>query len=141
MTSLLHYLRDTLHVTPVGDDHLKVSITLPSDHFLHYLRILESLTGFVHLLDKHARRQRLKDDQRLKQQQEEAAKALSRYNERVSSLFDQYTAEGLSRNQAIKQIGADLRAEKHPWSSPDLVRVGLREAGRLGRPARARRPS
>ncbi len=139
MTSLFHYLRDSLHVTPVDGDKLEVTVTLPSDHFLHFLRILESLTGFAQILNRHARHQRIKADEELQRQKQDAEHQLARYNKRLVKLFDHYTAQGLDRNTAIKQIGADLRAERHPWSSPDLVRVGLASAGRSGTPGRPRR--
>ena len=116
MTSLFQYLQDSLHVTPVDGDKLEVTVTLPSDHFLHFLRILESLTGFVKIVQKHERLQRIKSAETLELQKQEAERQLAK------------------RNAAIKQICTDLRAKKHPWSSPDLIRPSLVKAGRGGRP-------
>jgi len=139
MTSLFQYLHDSLKVTPTNDDQLEVTVTLPTDHFLHYVRLLDSLTGFVHVINKHARLERLKDKEYAEYQAKEAERNLARYHERLAELFDHYTSQGLDRKATVKQISADLRKEKHPWSSPDLVRPSLVKAGRGGRPGRPRR--
>jgi len=78
MTSLFSYLHDSLKVTPVNDgEQLQVTVTLPSDHFLHFLRILDSLTGFVHVLNKHARLERRNDKKAQEYRAQEAKYSLA----------------------------------------------------------------
>lgn len=138
VTSLFSYLHSNLKVTPLEEDQVQVTVTLPSDHFQHFVKLLDSLSGFVQIVKRHTRQQRVNGETAADHQRQEAERNLARYHKRLVELFDQYTAQGLNRNAAIKQIGADLRAEKHPWSSPDLIRPSLTAAGRGGRSGRYR---
>lgn len=141
MTSLFSYLSDSLKVTPVDDDHLEVSVTLPSEHFHSYLQLLNALTGFAHIINKHARLNRLKNDERSKALAEQAQQRLTHHYERLVELYDRYTIQEFGRTDAIKRISAELRKEHHPWSSIDLVRHALVCAGRPGRVGRSRKLS
>jgi hypothetical protein len=141
VTSLFSYLHSNLKVTPLDDDQVQVTVTLPSDHFQHFAKLLDSLTGFVQIVKRHTRQQRVNGDVAAEHQRQEAERNLARYYKHLVELFDHYTAQGLNRNAAIKQIGADLRAEKHPWSSPDLIRPSLVAAGRGGKSGRPLRQS
>ena len=138
MTSLLSYLHDQLKVTPLDNDQVQVTVTLPSDLFRDYIRILDSLTGFARTLQNKSRLARsrsIEDDFSL----QEGFRLRDQYYARLVVLFDQYTAQGLNRSATIKQISSILRKEKHPWSSADLVRSSLIAAGRGGHPGRPRR--
>lgn len=130
MTSQFQYLHDSLKVTPLDDDHLQVTLKLPSDHFIHFIRTLEALTGFVQTLEAHSRRQRIKHDQLMATLKEEAEHNKAIYHERIAKLYDQYTDQGLNRLESIKLISQELRSENHPWCSVDLVRFSLPFAGR-----------
>lgn len=140
MTSPLSYLSESVQVTPADDGNLKLTVTLPADHLEHFLHLLDSLTGFVRIISRKSRLQPIKSKQdEIHRQQAQAAHAA--YHSLIVPLFDQYTSQGLSRYEAIKRIGADLRRQNHPWSSPDLIRPALVAAGRGGRPGRPRRKS
>lgn len=139
MTSLFQYLQDTLKVNHLDDGQLEVTVTLPREHYHHYAQLLDSLTGFVQIINRESKlaKSRAAADSEIFAQ--EAKQNLERYYARLVEAYDLYLSQGLKRNAAIKQISADLRAEKHPWSSPDLVRPSLIEAGRGGQPGRPRR--
>ena len=141
MTSLLLHLHDSLKVTPLEDNQVQVTVTLQSDEFIHYVRLLDSLTGFLRVIKNKNRSAKTKAHYDSKEYAEETAKTKDQYYSRIVKLFDLYTSQGLNRSSAIKQIGADLRKEKHPWSSPDLVRFSLADAGRPGRVGRPRKTS
>ena len=139
MTSLLSYLHSSLKVTPLENNKVRVTVTLESDEYIHYVRLLDSLTGFFRVINTKNRLAKAKAHYESEEYAEETGKVKARYYARIVKLFDLYTSQGLNRYSAIKQIGADLRKENHPWSSPDLVRFSLGAAGRPGRPGRPRR--
>ena len=86
MTSLFAYLHNNLQVTPGKDDQVEVTVTLSSDLFLDYIRILDSLNGFVRKINCRAKLARIA---------EPAAPSeidhwyKARYYERIPELFDQ----------------------------------------------------
>lgn len=138
MTSHLFYLQDSLSVVPVGDDQVQVVVTLPVEYLTQYTRLLDSLTGFIDVLKREDKLSRLRLKSANWELSKQAKKNLDQYHQRLVTAYDLYTAKGLTRNAAIKQISADLRAEQHPWSSFDLVRPSLIKAGRSGRVGRPR---
>jgi hypothetical protein len=137
MTPSADFLKDFLTVTPAKDGRVAVTVLLPPDLVRDYCRFLESLASFFQTVnrkstyaDAEARSARLTPEQ---------SAAAAAYASRVVAAYDQYTAAGLDRKTAIRRIAADLRAAKHPWCSPDLVRSQLVTSGRSGRPGRPRR--
>ena len=50
MTSPLTALQDSLTLTPLDNDQVHVTVTLPADLFPDYVHLLEGLTGFVRTL-------------------------------------------------------------------------------------------
>lgn len=139
MIPRLHFLQNDLTVTPVDDDRVQVSVVLPADCFREYAHLLDSLTGFLHLAQRQERIARSISGKQAEKLKAEAEANRQRYYQRLVKAYDHYTAQGLDRPAAIKQISADLRAENHPWASVDLVRPSLIEAGRPGRMGRPRR--
>jgi len=141
MTSLLDDLKKSLRVTSLDNGQVQVSVSLPARFLPLYVQLFDSLTSFLRLIERDRRLSRSKQESDFDVIHQHAKHEKEHYYQRIASLFDRYTSEGLNRNQAIKQIGADLRAEKHPWSSPDLVRSSLGPAGRPGQIGRPRRQS
>ena len=141
MTLLVNLLQDQLKVTPAEDDQIIISVTLPSEYLHHYIQLLDSLTGFTRIAKRQARLAKAKISSYNIEAERQAKHHKEQYYSRIVKLFDRYTSQGLNRNSAIKQIGADLRKENHPWSSPDLVRFSLGAAGRPGRIGRPRKQS
>ena len=141
MTSLLSYLHNSLKVTPLEDNKIQVTVTLESDEYIHYVRLLDSLTGFFRVINKKNRLAKGKAHYQSEEYAEETAKVKAKYYSRLVESFDLYTSQGFDRKSAIKQISADLRKENHPWSSPDLVRPSLIAAGRGARIGRPRKQS
>ena len=141
MTSLFTTLIKDLKVSPSDDGQIKVTVTLPSDLFLHYVRLLDSLAGFFQFANRKAKIAQLQSATSLEKRAIEAQRNIDQYHDRLVQAFDLYSFQGMDRKSAVKQIAADLRASKHPWCSPDLVRMSLVAAGRGGRPGRPRRQS
>ena len=141
MTSLFSYLHNSLKVTPLDNDQVQVTVTLPADSFLQYIRLLDSLTGFVKVANKHARLAKAKATFESEEAVAERKRYKDQYYSRLVESFDLYTSQGLDRKSAIKQIATDLRKENHPWCSPDQVRPSLVAAGRGGRSGRPRKQS
>ncbi|SEA48460.1 hypothetical protein SAMN05660420_02249 [Desulfuromusa kysingii] len=139
MTSLFSYLHRSLKVTPLEDGQVQVTVNLHADDFIHFIRILDSLIGFVRLVKNKDRMARNIAAYESEESINERKQYKERYHSRIVELFDRYTHQGLDRTSAIKKISADLRKDKHPWSSPDLVRPSLVEVGRGGRPGRAKK--
>ncbi len=117
MTSLFHYLQDTLKVTPLDDDQVQVTVTLPTEHFLHFARILDSLCGLVASVNSRTRLAKFQAAAEALKFNEQCEANQQDYYRYIVERFDRYTAEGLNRNQAIKRIGADLREVNHPCGS------------------------
>lgn len=137
MASPVDSLLDDLSVTPVEDGRVAVTVLLPPDLVQEYCRLLDSLAGFFHSINRKSFVATIPE--RAASRAAEAEFAVSAYASLVVSTYDRYTSEGLTRSQAIRQIGADLRSKSHPWSSPDLVRHQLIASGRSGRPGRPRK--
>ena len=139
MTSPFPFLQRNIKVTPLEDDQVQVTVTLPSSHFLHCVRLLDSLSGFVSVINNQIRVAKVKTDYQSQEFAEQCERNKQEYYHRIVTAYDRYTSQGLDRPAAIKQISADLRKEKHYWSSIDLVRFALNSAGRPGPQGRPRR--
>lgn len=129
---------DRLSVSPVEDDLVAVTVYLPPDLVQDYRRFLESVSTFFQSVDRKTSAEAVKN-RAVKRQAIEYNKQnnLAVYHERISKAFDYYTLAGLDRKEAIKRVAADLRADKHPWCCPELVR---RELVKLGRGGKSGRP-
>jgi hypothetical protein len=133
------FLRDRLEVKALDDDLVAVTITLPAELVKDYCRFLDSLASFFSTVKNKSTIAQAHAKAAFRALDQKAEETLAAYRTRVVSAFDRHTAQGLGRKDAIKAIAAELRAENHPWRSPDLVRATLVEAGRSGRPGRPRR--
>lgn len=139
MISLSSLLQDNLKVTPAENDQVEVTVTLPADLLVDYVRLLDSLTGFFKVVNRKAKYAMVRSEASSQKYAEEAQQRIAEYRSRLVELFDNYSAQGLDRKSAIKQIAALLRSENHPWCCPDLVRSNLVAAGRRGRSGRPRK--
>ena len=139
MISPLNLLRSSLQVQTLDDDRVSVTVTLPRDLVPAYCHFLESLSVFFRSVDRQSTIDQAKT--KANQFDPESQQRITEYRERLGTAFDSYTSEGLSRQDAIKQISSDLRAEKHPWRTVECIRSTLVSAGRSGRPGRPRQSS
>ena len=131
MTSPLSHLSDNLKVTPLDDNQVEVTLTLPDDLVQDYLNVSDSLTGLATTFRSKTRLARYKDkvDDIL---QQERCRFRDAFYERVVSLCDGHLDHGYKRSAAIKLISKELCKEKHIWSSVELVRSALVAGGRPG---------
>lgn len=141
MTPHLYFLQDNLEVTSLDSDQVQITVTIPADYLFQYSQLVDCLSGFVHVLQRQEKLSRAKSPHGSEQFKKEAQENIQLYYQRIVKAFDHYTSQGIDRNNTIKQISAELRAEGHPWSSPDLVRPSLIKAGRPGKVGRPRRES
>lgn len=130
---------DQITVKPAGDGRLAVTVLLSAELVRDYCRFLETLSSFFASVDRKATLERanvraVANAALLAESNDTRAK----YRARLVSSFDAYIGRGLDRKEAVKRVAADLRAESHPWCSPDLVRSELVAAGRGGRGGRPR---
>jgi hypothetical protein len=133
MRSSLRFLHDDLSVTPVDDDRVRISLVLPSEYLFQFVHLVDSLSGFVQVLSSKSKYECRQTNQHNEALKEQAKHVKAEYHKLIAKLFDKYTADGCNRTESIKRIGAELRAKKHPWCSPDLIRFSLPFAGRPGR--------
>ncbi len=138
MISPLSFLQDNLKVIPLDNDLVEVTVILPEDFLHQYTQLINSLYGFFQFVQKQNKLSKAIKSRESGAIALQAKKNITEYHQRLVKLYDQYIGQGLYRNNSIKQISADLRFEHHPWSSPDLVRPSLIEAGRAGRVGRPR---
>ncbi len=127
MTSLFSFLRHDLKVTPLDNNQVKVTLTLPAHLVFLFLRFLDSMTGIVQAVDSKAR---LHHCQSIDNSISEGIRTRDLYYQRIVTAYDHYQSQGMKRTAAINQISADLRKEDHKWNSVDLVRAALVAAGR-----------
>jgi len=139
MTSPFLFLQNSLKLKHLDNDQVEVTVTLPSDLFLHYIWLLDSLTGFVRTLNTRTKNAKAFSGPR--ELSKESKQALTQYYKRIAELFDTYSAQGHDRTTTVKLIGRKLRSERHPWCSPGLVRMSLVKVGRGGEPGRPRKQS
>jgi hypothetical protein len=135
----LAFLHDNLTVKALDDDRVSVSVVLPADLLHSYCRFLDALQGFFRTANRQGSIARCEARATSAARLREAEAHRAAYRERLVTAFDAYTAQGLGRQDAIRRIVADLRAEEHPWRFPEQVRSALVAAGRSGRPGRPRR--
>lgn len=89
MTSLFSYLHRSLKVTPTDNkEELQVTVTLPSDLVIHYVRVLDSLTGFVRTINSKSKLAILKDSDFEKHLQEQGRIAKENYYKRIVAEYD-----------------------------------------------------
>ncbi len=129
MIPLLSSLQLNPKVTPLDDNLVEVTLTLPDDLVYDFLKVLDSLTGLSTSIRSKTRLARYKESSSDLVHQE-SLRQRDAFYARLVYLYDYYTAEGLNRTQTIKRISSDLRKENHPWSSVDLIRSLLPAAGR-----------
>lgn len=129
---ILRFLRDKLTVEALDDDQVSVTVVLPAELVKSYCFFLDSLVGFFHTTDRHCKIARAQARFNSPGIDKEAEARLAAYRDRLVKAYDEYTAKGLNRKAAIKQIAADLRAKNHPWRTIDAIRSTLIAAGRDG---------
>ncbi len=117
-------------VTPLADDLVEVSLTLPDDLVHDFLLVLDSLTNLATIVRAKTRLARYKDKADDILQAERFKERDAFFYARVVNLYDCHMARGLKRDAAIKLISQELRKEKHPWASIELVRSSLVAGGR-----------
>lgn len=126
-----------LTVKAADDGFVSVTVRLPSDLLADYCCFLDSLTNFLAAV-KCNHRSALDADRRASANfRIQADKVLADYHARLVALFDQFTAQGCDRKESVKRVAAVLRAEDHPWRSPELVRKELVKLGRGARRGRS----
>lgn len=133
---------DRLSISPAEDDLVAVTVYLPPDLVHDYRRFLESVSTFFLNVERKASAEAV-EARAVKRQAIEyhGQQNLILYHERISKSFDDYTLAGLDRKAAVRRVAADLRADKHPWCCPELVKrelVKLGRGGQAGRPPRVR---
>nr|WP_320116222.1 hypothetical protein [uncultured Desulfuromonas sp.] len=128
----LRFLQDDLTITHVADGRVRVTVVLPSEYLSQFVHLVDSLSGFVQALNHQSRFEHSRAERDAQEFKERAQHVKAEYYRLIATLFDKYTDRGFNRTESIKRIGADLRAMKHPWSSPDLIRFSLPYAGRPG---------
>ncbi len=131
MTSPLSSHQLNPKVTPLDNDLVEVTLTLPDDLVHDFLLVLDSLTSLATIVRSKTRLAKYKDkaDDFL---QEERFQERDAFYARVVNLYDCHIARGIKRTAAIKLISQELRKEKHVWSSIELVRSALVAGGRPG---------
>lgn len=121
-------------VTPLDDNRVMISFTIPAELLDDFTKLFDSLSGFIRIIQREKRLARLKRQSQSDLYSKQAEQTKLLYYQRIVKAYDKYTGQGLSRTAAIKQISILLRKEKHPWASTDLIRSSLIDAGRPGRP-------
>lgn len=126
-------LRDSFRVEPLPNGHVAVTVELPAHLVKDYCQLLDALSGFfasVQTKSDHVLAAQRASDRK---HDPEVQRFSDDYTQQVVALFDQYTLEGLTRNDAIKRISSVLREQNHPWRFPEQVRSTLSSSGRPGR--------
>ncbi|MGE4579411.1 MAG: hypothetical protein AB7F21_07715 [Desulfuromonadales bacterium] len=122
------------HVSKAQNGLVVVSVALPEGMTRAYMTLLESLTGFVRVIDNKAqgsfREVRVQSPSAIS----EAKRLQEAFTADICHRFDVLIGAGVPRNDAIKCVNDALKAEKHPWAGYDLVRSTLSAAGKLRRP-------
>ncbi len=112
-------------VTPLDDDRVTVSFTIPAELLDDFSKLFDSLSGFIRIIQREKRLARLKRQSQsdIYSQQAEQNKLL--YYQRIVKAYDEYTSQGLSRTAASKQISVLLCKEKPPWAFTDQIRSSI----------------
>jgi hypothetical protein len=129
-------LSDKLTVKTVADGQFAITVVLSADLVREYCQLLESLAAFFYQVNRKSITASAEHQATSRTLDLQAERYATEYRCRLVTSYDAYRSSGLTRNEAIKQIAADLRSESHPWRSADLVRVTLIAAGRGGRRGR-----
>ena len=130
MTSPFADLKKSLQITPLDNDHVQLSVSLPRNLLPLYLQLFESLTGFVRILHQKARQSHHETEPDSVRQ--ESLDKRDRFYLVIVEAYDSYTSQGLTRTEAIKRISSDVRKDFPRWYSTDLIRSALIAAGRPG---------
>lgn len=125
-------------ITGSNESHVFLAIALPHGTQRHFVHLLESLAGFFHILDGKERSQLAQVKARSPEQDQEAEKNLAERTAEVCTLFDNFTSQGLTRNDAVKLTNSTLKASGKVWSTHEVVSWLLRKAGRFRRQERGK---
>lgn len=142
MTLPRSFLADALTVIPADDGQVAVTVLLPPDLVTDYCRFLESLADFFQVVNRKSLYALSASRVSLPEQIEDIRRYSEAYRSRLVNAFDAYRSSGLGRNESVKRVAADLRADRHTWSAYHVVRSELVAAGRggvSGRPRGSRR--
>jgi hypothetical protein len=121
------------HVSGAKDGYVFLSIALPEGMTRAFVTLLESLVGLVRVIDVKSRaaiaqkKAAMVDPAELKKREDRQAA----FRKRVCSLFDDFIAEGLEVNDAVKRTNQALKAKNHPWATYEMVKSTLRASGRF----------
>ena len=137
--ALASLLQENLSVEAVEDGLVAVTVVLPPDLVQDYCQFLESLASFFKIANRKSSSALSEFQASCGALERRAQKNIAEYRARIVTAFDDYTAQGLERQDAIKRVAADLRAASHPWCTLDVVRSELVAAGRGARRGRPRR--
>ena len=133
MTPLFSFLQDSLEVSRIDDEQVRVTVNLPVDLLPYYLDLFNALSGFIRMVKRrHSLAASAKPSDHL------GIEFRDRFYARIVARFDALSAQGVNRSAAIKAISAELGKEQHPWAAVDLVRSALSAAGRPGKIGRPR---
>jgi hypothetical protein len=123
------------HVSAVQDGYVYLSIAMPEGLTRAFITMLESLTGFFRVMDTKARSIKAQGKAHDPAERQRIEEAQATFSEKVCSLFDTFTAQGVEAKEAIRLTNSALKEESHPWATYEAVSSELRKAGRFRRQA------
>lgn len=121
------------HVEGLSSDKVVLSVSLQQDELHTFVQLLDTLHGLFRLFDNKAKariaEKKLQDVDLLQVRQREIVQ--EQFNREVLGLFDQYTADGMTPQDAVKAVNRTMKEQGHPWAIHSLILGVVRSAGRL----------
>ncbi|MEZ4599217.1 MAG: hypothetical protein R2940_05465 [Syntrophotaleaceae bacterium] len=127
------------YVRPLPGDMVHLSVVLPQGMTRAFVALLESLVGFVRFVDRKVSIAEAEARAVVPDEIEKAREHREEFQVEVCRLFDGFIQGGLEEKEALRRTNQAMKEQKHPWAVLDLVRITLRDAGRLGKRRKARR--
>lgn len=110
-----------------------VTLALPDGMTRAFITFLESMALVFRSIDvksKSAQAQaKIHDPEEIGKREQNHAE----FVQVVCSLFDQFTSQGCTVNEAVKRTNSTLKAQSHPWACYDTVLNVLRKERRFRR--------
>lgn len=119
------------HVTAVNSGQVCMSVVMPSEMLRSFSMLLESMGGFFRVVNGKARASSATVKAHDLDTITERDRLIEAFKTEVCTLFDNHVSQGHAPKEAIKLTNADMKAQKSPWASHDIIKSTLRAMGRL----------
>jgi hypothetical protein len=119
------------HVTGSNAGYVCLSVALPEGMTRAFVTLLESLYGFMRVVDIKSRSAVAQAKVVEPGAREKRDRLQADFEQEVCTVFDGFILQGIEKKEAVKLTNSALKAKGSPWSTYEVVKTTLSAAGRF----------